>query len=626
VFSTGSVHAGVATYDEDFTTTRFKDNINTTAWWDTVAGSLTLYPFAPTLEGTYDTPGVAHDVDVSGYYAYVTDASAGLHVIDVSDPSVPVRVGGYNTPGDARGVDVVEDFAYIGDFNALRVIDVSIPSAPIAVGALVLSGGAKAVAVSGDYAYVVNGSLSSGLLIVDISTPSAPVLVGDYVTTGNPYGVHASGGLAFVADGSSGLHVIDVGVPWSPTLVGTYDTPGTARGVHASGQYAYVADETYGLHVIDIGVPAAPTLVGSYDTPHHALDVYVSGNHAFVADYASGGLQLIDVSDPAAPSLAGDYNTPGTALGVFGAGDHAYVTDGAYGLQVLQVFRGDADADTCVGRSLVVDASEDSIFRARLITIEVGDVSWELSADGGTNWQGLTADGNWKQLHKPGIDLLWRATLIWTPAATPAVTHLQIEWSADNVAPPVPTGFTAAYNTGSGNLLSWDPCPDSDFQYFYVYRSTDPGFEPSPTTFVFATSDTSWDDPDYDGWNVYYKITALDSVDNESGPASPDVVTHVSERAAPTGFTLYQNAPNPFNPHTSIRFDVPQGGLRVTLRIYDVGGRLVRILVDAVATQGEKRVTWDGRDEKGQGVASGVYLFRLAAPGFDQTRKMVLLR
>ena len=91
-------------------------------------------------------------------------------------------------------------------------------------------------------------------------------------------------------------------------------------------------------------------------------------------------------------------------------------------------------------------------------------------------------------------------------------------------------------------------------------------------------------------------------------------------------FALYQNVPNPFNPTTSIRYDVPAAGGRVTLRVYDVSGRLVRTLVDGVQPPGDHTATWNGRNDHGNGVATGVYFYRMTAPGFETTRKMILLQ
>jgi len=199
-------------------------------------------------------------------------------------------------------------------------------------------------------------------------------------------------------------------------------------------------------------------------------------------------------------------------------------------------------------------------------------------------------------------------------------------YSLDNIAPSVPTSLAVALNTGSGNQLTWDPCPDADFQYFNIYRSSDPNFVPSPSELVHSTVETSWTDPDYDGWSVYYKVTALDHADNESDPAEAGTITAVSEDAIPQSYRLYPNTPNPFNPTTSIRYDVPASGGVVTLHIYDVSGRLVRTLLDGPQTAGQKTVSWNGRDNRGRGVASGVYFYRLRAPGYQRTLKMVLVQ
>jgi hypothetical protein len=101
--------------------------------------------------------------------------------------------------------------------------------------------------------------------------------------------------------------------------------------------------------------------------------------------------------------------------------------------------------------------------------------------------------------------------------------------------------------------------------------------------------------------------------------AQPEVVT-------PERFGLHQNIPNPFNPVTTIGYDVPAGGGRVTIEIFDVSGRLVRTLVDGSVGAGVRSAVWDGRDAEGAEVGSGVYFCRMTAPGLEQTVKMTLLK
>ncbi len=786
-------------------------------------------PTNPVLAGTCDTSGNAWGVAVSGEHAFVTDMASGLEVIVIGDPVDGTLVGTYNTPQYAMGVAVSGDHAFVADGYSLRVIDISDPEGPMLAGTCGVQDYARAVAVLGDHAFmtdddsglrlidisdptnpmvvgtcdtpgqVVDVTVSgdhafaaawySGMEVIDIGDPTTPTLVGTYDTPGSANGVTVSGGYAFVTDGSSGLQVIDISDPASPTLVGTYNTPGYAGNVAVSGEHAFVADWTAGLQVIDISDPASPTLVGTCDTPGSARAVTVSGNHAFVADY-DYGLQIINVSDPTTPTIEGTCNTPGSAYGVAVSGEHAFVGDYTSGLQVIQVFQSEVDPERNVGRSLAVDAAGETILRARLVTTQTNNVTWELSADGGVDWQGVVPGGGWNAFTVPGANLMWRSTHTWAaPGVNPSVTQLQIDWlyetalidsivdvpddqggwvrthftrsgrdfadettlpisnygvwqrvdnaalvaalethasstpgksdandtpefgdmpvimyegktyvqcppalgaaasfpagtwelimnvpaiqqnayiarvptvadssgsgtnhavlvvtahtttpsiwyvsdpdsgySLDNIAPGVPTGFAVAYNTGSGNALTWDESEDDDFQYFRIYRSSDPDFAPSPSLLMHSTAETNWNDPEYDGWEVYYKITALDYVGNESGPASAGTVTAASEPVIPEKYGLYPNAPNPFNPSTTIRYDVPAGGGEMTLRIYDVSGRLIRTLVDGPQTAGEKTVTWNGRDEQGRSVVSGVYFYRLQAPGYEKTLKMTLVQ
>lgn len=105
-------------------------------------------------------------------------------------------------------------------------------------------------------------------------------------------------------------------------------------------------------------------------------------------------------------------------------------------------------------------------------------------------------------------------------------------------------------------------------------------------------------------------------------------VTGVGEPAAivPAVFQVHQNVPNPFNPATAIHYDVPASGGRVSLKVYDTRGRLVRTLVDQVETPGEKQVMWNGRDHASRRLASGIYLYVFEAPGVRQTRKLVMVQ
>ena len=98
----------------------------------------------------------------------------------------------------------------------------------------------------------------------------------------------------------------------------------------------------------------------------------------------------------------------------------------------------------------------------------------------------------------------------------------------------------------------------------------------------------------------------------------------------PVAFELDQNYPNPFNPSTTIRFSLPSqskgGYLPTTLRIYNVLGQMVRTLMDEPLAAGTHDVIWDGKDDRGSQVASGIYFYKLRSGDYEDTKKMVMMK
>ncbi len=106
-----------------------------------------------------------------------------------------------------------------------------------------------------------------------------------------------------------------------------------------------------------------------------------------------------------------------------------------------------------------------------------------------------------------------------------------------------------------------------------------------------------------------------------------DIVTSSSEEVTliPIDFILYQNYPNPFNPSTTIQYELP-AYTNVQLKIYDILGNEVRALVNESQQPGRKIYQWDGKDDSGRVVSSGVYFYQLRTKEFLQTKKLMLLK
>jgi hypothetical protein len=120
------------------------------------------------------------------------------------------------------------------------------------------------------------------------------------------------------------------------------------------------------------------------------------------------------------------------------------------------------------------------------------------------------------------------------------------------------------------------------------------------------------------GGDIY--ISRLDS----DLSANPTIIDEPAVKL-PRATLLYENYPNPFNPHTTIKFHLQQAG-PVTLKIYNIKGQLVNVLVDDTEGEGYHEVSWDGKDKKANTVSSGIYFYKLTVDGETTTRKMVLLQ
>jgi hypothetical protein len=104
-----------------------------------------------------------------------------------------------------------------------------------------------------------------------------------------------------------------------------------------------------------------------------------------------------------------------------------------------------------------------------------------------------------------------------------------------------------------------------------------------------------------------------------------EVLTGVGSGLPALTNQLYQNYPNPFNPTTTIRYSVADPG-DVEIVVFNVRGQRVRTLVNKTSPPGHYRAVWDGRNDAGYPVASGVYFYRFRAPGYRDVKKMVVLK
>jgi flagellar hook assembly protein FlgD len=117
----------------------------------------------------------------------------------------------------------------------------------------------------------------------------------------------------------------------------------------------------------------------------------------------------------------------------------------------------------------------------------------------------------------------------------------------------------------------------------------------------------------------------MGSIDTNLAVGNATGIADGEGQTVPVKFALEQNYPNPFNPTTTIRYQLPDRA-EVSLKIFDITGHEVRTLVKEILAAGEHSVTWNGTNDRGIPVSSGVYLYQLKAGNRTESRRMLLLK
>ena len=131
--------------------------------------------------------------------------------------------------------------------------------------------------------------------------------------------------------------------------------------------------------------------------------------------------------------------------------------------------------------------------------------------------------------------------------------------------------------------------------------------------------------------NGQWTVFSTDNIDTTMASDVRDIVIDISnalsinENLIPEQYALHQNYPNPFNPTTILRYDLPED-IQVRIMIYDIMGREVRTLMNVNQTAGYHSISWDAKNDIGEGVSAGMYIYMIQAGEFMQTKKMILLK
>jgi len=205
------------------------------------------------------------------------------------------------------------------------------------------------------------------------------------------------------------------------------------------------------------------------------------------------------------------------------------------------------------------------------------------------------------------------------------VSDVVTGYSKDNLHPSAPQELAGYITQEEYAKLTWQPIPERDFEYYQIYISNDgTSFELIDSTINSAYTD----DTVVRGNSYYYSVKSVDFSGNESEFSNIIylMITDINSKLdIPTTYYLLQNYPNPFNPQTTIKYGLLDQST-VTIKIYDILGQTIRELVNAKQNPGHHRVIWDGRNNSGQVVSTGIYYYRIETENYSSMKKVLFVK
>ncbi len=545
-----------------------------------------------------------YKIKVVGDYAYLGEAFGGIfRVINVSNPGAPYEVG-YCHPNCSKvdGVEVFGGYAFLAcNDGGFKVIDVLDPSNPVVVDTLSTLSLTMGIALSGDRQYAYTAERNAGIRVINISdptnvytegvlslspyyvfdvaaygrtvlaaaaifavvnasNPSAPWLIGlNRYPPGNHQVIRTQGNYLYIGTQGS-LRILDITDVLNPTEVGVYLLPQrdtNLKGLDVSGNYVFLGRSDGVFQILDITDPTNPRPLGSYSPCGTIEDLVVSGDYCYMVDYNSYDLTIMDISDVNNPTLIATFTLPDyNSSGIMVLGNYAYIANQFDGLYIVDI--------TDPSNPFLVSQFNPGPGFARQLDIS-GDYCYLTKSPYGVKIIDISNPNNPFLVGEYGTfdswDVVYREGTIYVTDGTRGVKMADVTDPAN----PVEIGYyNSSYDSVkfARKLTMNDSFPGYFFVVYYrkglhIYKNLLYAVEEKKTAL------------DIDGENI---ITVLPN------PASKRVIFNIPPMKG-TGF----------------------------LEIFDSAGRFVRRLTIPENQRQHTEVIWNGRDEKGNKVRSGVY-------------------
>jgi len=614
--------------------------------------------------------------EVHHVYIYENQAvfvhSNGFEIINVSNASSPVQIVSIETGYYVERAEIIEDFLYLMVEDGIKIFDISQINDPVLLGEYINDFyNLDSFAVYNEKIYIADWS---DITVINISDPTNPSFISMNPNFLLPHNISIQNDILYLCGIFSGFSMYDIEDINNPVLVNTYSTPREAIHYAVQDDILYLLDWSYGLQVIDMDNSTNPYEVyryfdefsyvegfdftddyiyyadmlnglGIYERNNPAEPIYLIGdemgtsiiydNNIVYLSYRTGsnfsvGIKIYDVSNPESPELLNTIMTENYQTKKIG--NYLIFKNGIYSIKVLDVVNPNNPVyiNTLINDYQIVSYQiKDDLLFANIYDspdningIEIYDVS-DISNPESISFISIDHEifdlnvfGN--VLYAGYYNLGWYGSasgyfiIDFTDPYNPVIVN---EFYVHSLGNSRGVGFGSINCNLSGNNLV---IADNRSNRILTYDASD-------ITNPVLQNEFRWNlqtsTIDFDGENLILNnwvngITELDW--NQFLPVNEDVIG-VKE-------ILLTNYPNPFNPTTTISFSIPVES-EVDLSVYNIKGQKIKTLNQNELNKGQHSIIWNGDDDSGNNVSSGVYLYKLNVNGkTEAVKKCILLK
>ncbi|HNX00557.1 MAG TPA: FlgD immunoglobulin-like domain containing protein [Candidatus Cloacimonadota bacterium] len=500
---------------------------------------------------------------LSGYYSFSDD----IDIIKITDPCHLQHIGTIPSPG--QFMYYANDHLYAASIQQISDYDVSNPYLLNFV-SYYDTGWYRIIDAEGGNLYLLS---TLGVQKLNFQNPNNPYLVGSYHLPMFASSIEFGDTNAIVWSHIFN-QIINIADPSQIYSSGQLTLPEWAFPIKLIGHYAYMIDQTDStIYVYDISDPQVPLMTSSLHVPlmNDVQDMEIDGNYAYLQ--SSNKITVLDIHVISDPQVIGGIEVT----------DHTMIG--------LKIHNGIAYAVTDIGGVIayhISNASDFNLISSFINPVEQIDI------------RGFEISGNVGYLaaREEGIQVLDLSD----PTNITLLQTIQMS-SNESITPIAIASHYLFFGDNSRNTI-------------YTYDIT------IPTQPVYVASFP---------WNCRAsKLVSHGNLLYATNGRSIEVLSFPWLTANHDDMqtkTLLDsnNYPNPFNPETTITFSIPRQ-TDVKLEIYNIRGQRVKTLVSGFISRGSHQVKWDGKDQKGNSMGSGVYFYRITTPEGKVTKKMLLLK